>query len=323
MNAVHELLVTAIGKVVTADTVVKKGIAGKNYPVSNDADTARGMARSVQNGEVQVTDIDAITTIVVKMVPVVPMVAAKGQGLDSLMDRIAEIAQEEPSQVDLCMKEGELTEKYEELRHLVSAQLSPEWSGEWLLVKLLEGEREARETVQRMVSSDTWADIERILDKTPDGALDVAGSRYAWIQRAMASSVEETGSGPEHRKRSRFDHAAIHPVWGKFIAVGVMILAFAGAMIVAMPLMGIAQVGLPLLAEWFRSLFLESSPWFASLLADGLVPGIGVALLMLFYIFGVYLVFGILEDVGYLARLAFVFDRTMNRIGLGCFLMRM
>ena len=249
-------------------------------------------------------------------VPVVPMVAAKGQGLDLLMDRVAGIAQEEPSQVDLCMKEGELTEKYDELRRLVSDQLPSEWSVEWLLVKLLEGESEARETVRRMVSSDTWADIQRILEKTPDGALDVADSRYAWIQTAMAASVQDTEDRAVARKRSRFDRTAIHPVWGKFIAVGIMILAFAGAMIVAMPLMGIAQVGLPALADWFRSLFLDSSPWFASLLADGLVPGIGVALLMLFYIFGVYLVFGILEDIGYLARLAFVFDRTMNRIGL-------
>lgn len=95
-----------------------------------------------------------------------------------------------------------------------------------------------------------------------------------------------------------------------------MILAFATAMIVAIPIMAATQMAMPVFSTGIREIFSGMPMWVGSLFADGLIPGLSVALMMLSYIFGVYLVFGILEDVGYLAILAYVFDRSMNRLGL-------
>ena len=117
-------------------------------------------------------------------------------------------------------------------------------------------------------------------------------------------------------KESRLDKYATHPIFGKILAFLILIAAFAVAMVVAGPVMGIVMGSAPLLAEQMRLVFGDSLPWYIAMVTDGLIPGLSVAVCMLAYIIGIYTVFGILEDVGYLSRLAYLFDRSMNKVGL-------
>jgi ferrous iron transport protein B len=95
-----------------------------------------------------------------------------------------------------------------------------------------------------------------------------------------------------------------------------MLIAFGVAMIIAMPVMMGAMGGLPVLIEGTRQALAGAPAWLSAMLADGLLPGVGMALAFLGFLFGMFLVIGFVEDVGYLARVAFVGDRFMNRIGL-------
>jgi ferrous iron transport protein B len=249
-------------------------------------------------------------------VPVVPMVAAKGTGVAELLSELDASFRTANAAPEALLDDLDCMGQYCEILPLLPESGDSRVPVEWTAIKLIEGDADTLEGVRGNVSPDLWKRIEEILRRIPDGALLVAGARYAWIQKAVSFSLR--GTAPEKKKGrgKRFDKAATHQVWGKFIAVGVMILAFGAAMIVAMPLMTLIQMVLPALTSALRELFAGVSPWVGSLFADGLVPGLGVGLLMLFYIFGVYLAFGILEDVGYLARLAYVFDGSMSRIGL-------
>jgi len=143
-----------------------------------------------------------------------------------------------------------------------------------------------------------------------------AGQRYEWIEQVLKGAVynkrKRTGSG----HRAGFDRAATHPVWGKLISLGIILLSFALSMVVAGPIMALIFGKLPLMAEAARQGLQNAPLWFSSLVADGLIPGVGTALTMFSYIVGLFLVFGILEDIGYLARLSVLYDRSMNRLGL-------
>ncbi len=249
-------------------------------------------------------------------VPVVPMVAAKGMGVADLLSEIDKISRVGKAVPEVLLDDLHCMAQYCELRSLLPEDGTVQLPAEWAAIKLIEGDTDTLTMVKDGVSHDIWNKIEVILRKIPDGALLVAGARYAWIQKAISFSLHGTAPGDRKGKGRRFDKAATHQVWGKFIALGVMILAFGAALIVAMPLMTLVQIALPNLTSFLRELFSGAPPWVGSLFADGLVPGLGVGMLMLFYIFGVYLTFGILEDVGYLARLAYVFDGSMSRIGL-------
>lgn len=247
-------------------------------------------------------------------VRVVPMTAAKGEGLEDLVLAISAVGNEEGCEPVVPMLDGDPV--YLKIKNVISGKIPKSFSEAWVTVKLIEKDPEIMKVIGDKLLDKEWAQISAILDEVDNGQLYAASTRYNWIAEVLASVVEKKGEDQSIRRGRTFDKAATHPVWGKLMAVLIMILGFAAAMIIAMPLMGVVQPAANGLASIVRSLFTGSSFWFGSLLADGLIPGLTVSLMMLAYIFGVYIVFGLLEDIGYITRLAYVFDRSMNRIGL-------
>lgn len=128
-------------------------------------------------------------------------------------------------------------------------------------------------------------------------------------------AVSHTAQGSQVR-RGKFDRIATHPVWGIPLAILIMLAAFGVAMVIAMPVMSAAMGGLPYLIEATRQGLAGAPAWIGALLADGLLPGVGMALAFLGFLFGMFLAIGFVEDIGYLARVAFIGDRFMSRIGL-------
>jgi ferrous iron transport protein B len=249
-------------------------------------------------------------------IPVIPMTAVKGKGLKELVDGVAGSISAGSAKPEVYIDDPKCLNIYRDLYSLLKDRICNPYTPEWTAVKLIEGDPQARKIVKECLPVEEAEQVTRLVTRIVDGPLLSAGARYSWIQKAVSSALGSSEMIAGTRRRSGFDRAAIHPFWGKFIALGIMILAFAVAMIVAIPIMTIVQIMLPHILAGVNNLFAAAPSWLGSLFADGLIPGISVAVMMLAYIFGVYLVFGILEDIGYLARLAFVFDGWMNRIGL-------
>lgn len=247
-------------------------------------------------------------------VPVIPMTASRGKGVQDLLAALDSAATPSGGESVVPILDGDPV--FVKVKSLIASAASGSGSLEWTAVKLMEGDEEVTARIKESLSAETWGELSAVLESIGNGRLHAAGARYNWIAEVLADSmVRGIGQGRVSRGE-RFDRIATHPVWGKILAVLIMVFGFAAAMIVAFPIMGAVDPLMGFLSETARNTFSGPGFWFGSLLADGLIPGVGVAIMMLSYIFGVYIVFGILEDVGYVARLAYIFDRPMSRLGL-------
>jgi ferrous iron transport protein B len=135
--------------------------------------------------------------------------------------------------------------------------------------------------------------------------------RAAWADSILASVFSAPG-------RSRFteavDRVVLHPWLGSALFAGVMVLFFQLIFAWAAPLMDAIDAGVARAAAGLHALL--PAGLFADFLADGLVAGVGNVVVFVPQIAILFAVLSLLEDVGYMARAAFVVDRAMGRIGL-------
>lgn len=117
---------------------------------------------------------------------------------------------------------------------------------------------------------------------------------------------------------TRFDRKALSPVLGKFMAFGIILVTFLLAMIFSGVVSGIASALLTPLAAGLRK-FMESIGVhiiLISLVCDVLVNVLYFAFMMASFVLGITLGFNLMEETGYLARISFLFDNTMSKVGL-------
>ncbi len=140
-------------------------------------------------------------------------------------------------------------------------------------------------------------------------------AKYKWIAK-MLDGVTRTSS--QIYKLSKFDQLATSPVKGKFLCLGIVLVAFLIAMIVCVPVMSIAQMIPRLLYEPVSSLLTgwNVHPWLVSIFSMVLPNVIYFTLSMASFVFGVNLAFGYLEEIGFLARAAYQFDGVLSGLGL-------
>lgn len=250
-------------------------------------------------------------------VPVIPMVAAKKQGVPELIETIHRLASDHHTYVPRIPDVGDAEKQtLARIKAMIEGHVPAAYPLDWVAVKLLEGDTAIKSLVQRDLPSGAWRKLENLIGQNGDGALAVAGARYTWIQQITRQTVSHAAQEGVKVRRGKFDKLATHPIWGIPLAVLIMLAAFAVAMVVAMPVMTVAMSGLPYAIEATRQALIGAPAWIGAMLADGLLPGVGMALAFLGFLFGMFLAIGFVEDIGYLARVAFVGDRFMSSIGL-------
>jgi ferrous iron transport protein B len=250
-------------------------------------------------------------------VPVVPMVAARRRGVPELIETIHRFVNGRQAYTPSVPEVSDAQRQaLVQIKDLLATHVPLGYPPDWVAIKLLEGDTNIKALVQREMPAGKWTRLEEIMGQNGDGALALASARYAWIQQVIHKAVRQSAQSGHAIRRGRFDRIATHPLWGIPLAVLVMLVAFGAAMVIAMPVMMGAMSGLPLLIDAIRQAMVGAPAWLSAMLADGLLPGIGMALAFLGFLFGMFLVIGFVEDVGYLARMAFVGDRFMSRIGL-------
>jgi ferrous iron transport protein B len=138
-------------------------------------------------------------------------------------------------------------------------------------------------------------------------------ARYAWIARVIDTCVKRPSLG-RRTPSDKVDRAALHPVAGPIVFVGLMMLVFQAMFSWSRPLMQLIQ---SVVATTGNAILSGLPPGdLRSLLADGVVGGVGNVLVFLPQITILFLFIGLLEDSGYMARAAFVMDRFMRPVGL-------
>ena len=198
---------------------------------------------------------------------------------------------------------------YEKALSLVPADGINQYSPAWLAAKLLEGDSVVAHKVSAV--SDKEA-VKAFLAGNPDGSLYTSDCKFAWIENILSGVVTKTKK--DSQLLTRFDRAAISKRWGKAIAIGIVLLGIILSMVVAAPIMTVGGQIPTLLYPLVESIGLPA--WLTSFINGTIVTALGWVFSMAGFVFGINLVFGLLEEVGYMARVSYVFDNTMNKLGL-------
>jgi ferrous iron transport protein B len=136
--------------------------------------------------------------------------------------------------------------------------------------------------------------------------------RAGWAESIATSVIDQKPA--RHRLSERIDQIVLHPLWGSLLFVAVMVTFFQLIFSWASPAMDAIDGMISALATMSHEWLPEG--WIADLVADGLVAGVGSVIIFLPQIVILFSLLYLLEDLGYMARAAFVIDRLMGRIGL-------
>ncbi|MCX7816170.1 MAG: ferrous iron transport protein B [Syntrophales bacterium] len=255
-------------------------------------------------------------------IPVVGMTATKNRGIQELVDRILMLVEGHEDYRPHIPKVAEDHEKvFEEVVNVLSEDLLTGDFGSshppirWLATKLMEGDREIGEEVARRLSPEALNRLNRLFMEHEDALHAVVRGRYDWIETIARSAISRFRIG-EVVFTDRLDHFLTRPVFG----IPILFLVFASVLYITYSIGGAVQERLlGAFADLGQTVgvYLSSMPvWVRSLIDDGVLKGVGavVSLLPILIIF--FAVMAVLEDVGYMARVAFVMDRFMHVMGL-------
>ena len=270
-------------------------------------------------GSVDIAKISAMLGV-----PVVPISAAKGEGVSELADRIVETAKARrlPAVYDFC-DEGPVHRCIHATAHVIedhakAAGISPRFCA----TKLIEGDHDMERRLE--LDENELEMIEHsVVEMENESGLDrnaaLADMRYPFIEKVVAASVVKCHESREHRRSVAIDKV----LTGKFTAIpvfiGIMFLVFWLTFdVIGQNLSDLLSLGIDaltgLVGQALRSYGINDVVY--SLVIDGVFAGVGSVLGFLPIIVTLFFFLSILEDTGYMARIAFVMDKPLRRLGL-------
>ncbi len=238
-------------------------------------------------------------------IPVVPVSAAKRTGLDILLHAVVHHYEEGPKGNVLSYGE-EIEDKLAKLEVMMQAHYPAHSSVRWHAIKLLEDDEEVREEHPISVTNVVGRSYEK----------EIIQAKYNYIEHI----VNETLFHKEKKKErtDKIDALLTHPVWGVPMFLLIMCFVFFLTFAVGDFLKGYFEMGLDKLSEGVSSFLLSINVtgWMRSLVVDGIIAGVGGILTFIPNIFILFLALAILEDSGYMSRVAYVMDNIMGKVGL-------
>ena len=249
-------------------------------------------------------------------IPVIPIIAADKKEYTHLYDFLEHrhSALIETEALEKLYKDT-IGETFRALETYIAQNGIGVFSKTWIVSKLIEKDQKVIELVQTAVDAAQFKKIESLLHEIKDGNLYTGQCKFNWVDSLIKKYVTEKA---QTFTRSTFDRAATSKRWGKPIAVGIIIAGLIASMVIGLPLMGLFGLAIPqlsgLLAKGLIALGIAN--WIISLVCGAVMTAVTFAFMMVSYVFGVSLVFGFIEDIGYMARVSYVFDNTMSKLGL-------
>jgi ferrous iron transport protein B len=250
-------------------------------------------------------------------VPVVPMVATRSEGVRTLLETVDHVAHGEfPYAPKPPHIRADHREVLEEIKVLIDDRVPDPYPHAWVALKLLEGDREVTQMMQDCLSEEQWEAVHDVLRAHDDALVAVASGRYEWIGRMIRAAVTRPRTG-QIGLTERLDRWATHPFWGMLVLAGILGLIFWLTYTVGAPLQDLLDIYVVgALAELARAVLAGTPAWIADLVADGVIGGAGAMLTFLPILVIFFAAMGMLEDIGYLARAAYVMDGFMHLMGL-------
>ena len=275
------------------------------------------------NGAVDVNAMEELLGI-----PVVPISAAKNQGVDELVKHAIHIAhyQERPLRRDFCDgndNNGAVHRCLHAVRHLIEdhakrAQIPVNFAasklveGDALILERLDLDRNEKEMLEHIILQ---METERELDRSAA----MADMRFAYIKKVCETCVVKPHESREHVRSEKIDRI----LTGKYTAIPAFILVMAAVFFLTFNVIGaklqeLLELGIDALTglvdTWLTAA--NVNPILHELVINGIFAGVGGVLSFLPVIVTLFFFLSILEDSGYIARVAFFMDKFLRKIGL-------
>lgn len=256
-------------------------------------------------------------------VKIVPIIARSGKGLKELMEAAAETARSSKKSEFLDIYDDNITSSINKIEEFLS-----DGNGEerlWKAIKLLEGD----EIVTKSIPSAVLGSVENIIkeaEKHADGDTEakIADLRYQFISKVVKASVKKKHTGHVETTSDKLDKILTNRIFAIPIFAAIMYLMF--SITFGEGFLGIGVWLQTLVTDFWDgplttvvSDFLVNtgaSDWAQSLVIDGILAGLGGIISFLPQILVLFLLMSVLEDSGYMARVAFVMDRIFRKFGL-------
>lgn len=248
-------------------------------------------------------------------IPIIPMSAAKKHGLKELIDAISQVSKNPKLSSPIQVDYGEALESkiLDTMNNLTSQESLSKYNPRWLALKILEEDPEIMESTGIAPVIDSSLMLEEEVE------LMVADKRYSFIASLIGNSMKK----PTSSVLSISDKIDLI-LTNKYLGLPIFALLMFGVFYFTFDLVGNQLNGM--IDEFINgavapavSAGLENakvSPWLQSLVVDGIIGGVGGVLTFLPNIACLFLAISIMEDSGYMARVAFIMDRAMKKVGL-------
>ena len=256
-------------------------------------------------------------------VPVVPLAAIKNEGVEELIETAVYIAQtrQKPLVKDFCS--GAVHRAIHSVAHLVEdhadrINVPPRFAA----TKLIEGDSPMLNSLQ--LSENEKDMLEHIVTEMEtelgtDREAALADMRYDFIERVCSKSVIKNGESKAHARSVKIDSILTHRIWAIPIFIGIMAIIFwlTFGLVGAFLSDGFTAIIDSIIALIDKGLTSYGiNPVVHSLIVDGVCAGVGSVLSFLPTIVVLFFFLSMLEDSGYMARVAFVMDKALRKIGL-------
>ena len=274
-------------------------------------------------GTVRINKMEAMLGI-----PVVPISAAKNEGVDELVDHALHVAkyQERPGRMDFCGEEdhgGAVHRCIHGILHLIEDHAKAAGIPvRFAATKLVEGDQRIEAALK--LDQNEKEMIEHIIvqmeqERGLDRAAAIADMRFHFIHQLVEQTVVKPRQSKEQLRSAQIDRF----LTGRYTAipafVGIMALVFYLTFgVIGLALQNLLEVGIDALTAAVDSTLTAWNVNAAvhSLVIDGIFTGVGSVLSFLPIIVTLFFFLSLLEDTGYMARVAFVMDKLLRRIGL-------
>ncbi len=256
-------------------------------------------------------------------IPVIPISASKNEGISDLMDAVIHVVEKNtpPCKMDFCR--GEVHIAIHSIAHIVEDTAKKSgYPLRFAATKLVEGDQPIIDALgltedQLHIINHIVHHMEQSLGTDREAAL--ADMRYQYIEEICRECVSKQQETREQVRSEKIDRILTHKYFGIPIFLGIMLVIFwLTFSVIGAPLQDLLDMGI----QWLTGVFsdflvhVHVSEWLHSLLIDGVCAGVGSVLSFLPIIVLLFFFLSLLEDSGYMARVAFVMDKLLRKIGL-------
>ncbi len=265
-------------------------------------------------------------------IPVVPISARTGMGVKDLIGEAQKLIHAVHDQIDrgFSIEPDDLYDPFTHLIHHEIGALAEPYAKaiglplHWTEIKLLEGDMLIRESLN--LPEDVKKSIDLLLKEyaavSPlgDNETLVADSRYRYVEKVCSVALKRARKQGEMSFSSKIDQVLTHKIFALPIFFGIMALIFGltfgslGAWLSDLVALLIDDGLAPFVQKALMSL--GATDWFISLVCNGIIKGVGGVVTFLPQIAILFFCLSVLEDSGYMSRIAFIMDKVMRRFGL-------